>query len=85
MGSPEGHTVPAAGLDHVQGNAASSSIPLQKRYDPHSKVIEILASCNGPRQHDQLARLATSVNGLVDDEVRRVACMFAANLFDKPF
>lgn len=85
MGSPEGRTVPVFELNHVQGNADFSDITSERSHEQRSKVLEIVACCQGPRQHDQLARLATSANGLVDDEVRRLACMFGANLFDKPF
>ena len=39
-----------------------------------SKVIQILAACEDPRDHGSLITLATSTHGLVDDELRREAC-----------
>ena len=84
MGSLDGHTIHAAELDHAQGNADSSGHSLERLHGQRAKVVEILACCQGQRKHDQLARLATSTGGLVDDEVRRLACMFGINLFDKP-
>lgn len=76
--------VQAAELDHAQGNETSSGPSLETQHEQRTKVIEILACCQGPRKHDQLAQLATSTNGLVDDEVRRRACMFGTNRFDRP-
>ena len=39
-----------------------------------TKVNRILAVCNGKQDLGSLVALATSAGGLVDDEVRRVAC-----------
>lgn len=39
-----------------------------------AKVADILAACNFSKKTNLLTTLATSEAGLVDDEVRRVAC-----------
>lgn len=72
------------GFNHVQGNASSPGTLLETSHEQRIKVIELLACCRDPRKQDQLARLATSAHGLIDDEVRRLACMLGVNLFDKP-
>ena len=41
-----------------------------------AKVIDILAACKLAEKTHLLTTLATSEAGLVDDEVRRVACGF---------
>ena len=84
MGSQKGSTVPVIEFNHVQDNAASSGISPERSHEQRTKVIEILACCQDPRKQNQLARLATSAHGLINDEVRRLACMFGAHLFDKP-
>lgn len=50
----------------------SRELPLAER----SKVKQILAACKEPCDVDLLVSLASTTGGLVDDEVRRVACMF---------
>lgn len=39
-----------------------------------TKVDQILAACKAKPDWNSLVALATSTNGLVNDEVRRVAC-----------
>ena len=46
-----------------------------------TKVSHILAACKQGCVDDHLGILATSADGLVDDEVRRVACTFKVNLW----
>lgn len=56
-------------MDRVSGEKDEEP-PTQ---EAHTKVKLILAACeNG--QADSLVALASSAGGLVDDEVRRVAC-----------
>lgn len=76
MGSLKGRTVQVAELDHAEGDAGAPGRSFERWHGQHTKVMEILACCQGQGKHDQLARLATSTSGLVDDEVRRLACMF---------
>lgn len=40
----------------------------------YAKGIDIIQACQSIQATDQLATLATSPAGLVDDEVRRIAC-----------
>ncbi len=47
-----------------------------------TKVSYILAACKEGSVDDHLGTLATSADGLVDDEVRRVACTSMVNLWD---
>ena len=47
-----------------------------------AKVSNILVTCKEGGEPDALGALATSVGGLVDDEVRRAACMSMASLED---
>lgn len=60
--------------------AFTSDLPYEgwrgKRLSPAgcTKVSRILAACKEARDGDHLGTLATSKDGLVDDEVRRVAC-----------
>lgn len=71
-------------------NEAASSSDLSydgwrgKRLSPAActKVSHILVACNEACEGDPLGTLATSKDGLVDDEVRRVACTSTANLED---
>lgn len=44
------------------------------------KVDRILAACEDPHDLDHLIRLATSTDGLINDEVRKVACKSLAHL-----
>ena len=44
------------------------------------EVDSILAACEDPHDLDLLIRLATSTGGLINDEVRRVACKFLPEL-----
>lgn len=39
------------------------------------KLHLIIDACEGPGDHETLIALATSRNGLIDDEVRQIACM----------
>lgn len=84
MGPFEGVTAQAGEIDHAEPNAGFLSRSF-KNYSPtrSDKVTQILACCQGRGKRDQLARLATATSGLVDDEVRRLACMFGTNLPDK--
>lgn len=84
MGSLEGPTAQADESNCALGNTGSAGPSSERCREQRTKVIEILACCQGPLDHDQLARLATSTNGLVNDEVRRLACMSGPSLFDKP-
>ena len=43
---------------------------------PLDKVLKILDVCDGGHGLDELIALSTSMDGLVDDEVRRRACTF---------
>ena len=53
---------------------------VEKPYSEASgKVNRILAACNESKDLETLASLATSTGGLVDDEVRRKACMLELN------
>lgn len=44
------------------------------------KVDRILAACEDPHDLDHLIRLATSTDGLINDEVRKVACKSLAEM-----
>ena len=44
------------------------------------EVDRVLAACKEPHDPDLLIALATSVGGLINDEVRKVACRFFAKL-----
>lgn len=44
------------------------------------EVNSILAACEEPQDLDLLIRLATSTGGLINDEVRKVACKSLAEL-----
>lgn len=91
MRSVKGAVVHGAELDHhEQGNASFSGRELEGWHLPsltpaqRTKVMKILACCHGREKKDQLALLATSTGGLIDDEVRRLACMCVICRFDKP-
>lgn len=60
----------------VLGDIASVSRWKGKTLSPVelAKVADILAACNFSEKTHLLTTLATSEAGLVDDEVRRVAC-----------
>ena len=45
-------------------------------HDPNTKVNRIQAACEGAHDFSLLVDLATSVDGLCDDESRRLACMY---------
>ena len=45
----------------------------------------ILAACEDPHDLDLLIRLATSTGGLINDEVRKVACKSFARVEPSPF
>lgn len=47
--------------------------------DPGQKVDRILATCEKPRDLDLLIRQATSTGGLINDEVREIACKSLAH------
>lgn len=83
MGSHKGSTVPVVESNHVQDNAGSPGTSPERSYKQRIKVTEILDCCQDPWRQNQLARLATSAQGLIDDEVRRLACMFEAHLSDQ--
>ena len=66
---------------HAQDEASSAprqpfngmpSNPLHLAASP--KALQILQACTGSADSDRLATLAASKSGLVDDEVRRLAC-----------
>lgn len=44
------------------------------------KVDRILAACEDPHDLDHLIRLATSTDGLINDDVRKVACKSLAKM-----
>ena len=44
------------------------------------KVNDILAACNGPVESNALTKLATSIGGFLDDEVRQVACRLTSHV-----
>ena len=46
------------------------------------KVLGILAACKESCNGDHLRKLATATDGLINDEVRRVACTSTAALWD---
>jgi hypothetical protein len=91
MGSSEGISAQNDELDHyaqdgagspgrlLEGRSGRSLDPLQR-----AKVIEILSCCHDRGKNVELALLATSTSGLVDDEVRRLACMFATSHLKTP-
>lgn len=66
----------------------STGRPLERRHEGSEtpaqgdKIEKILACCHGTGKNDQLALLATSTSGLLDDEVRRLACMSEISLLD---
>jgi len=66
--------------------APSSDLPYDgwrgKRLSPAgcTKVSRILVACKEACEGDHLGTLATLNDGLVDDEVRRVACTSMGNL-----
>ena len=68
--------LPAAGrakpFDHWQGRLLTP--------EECGKVVEIAASCEDARDVRLLVTYATSPHGLVDDQVRRIACMSPHNL-----
>lgn len=41
-----------------------------------NKITRILAACKEPCEFELLVSLASTSGGLVDDEVRKIACMF---------
>jgi hypothetical protein len=71
-------------IDHAESTARFSSQPCENDSPTRrAKVTQILACCQGWGKRDQLASLATATSGLVNDEVRRLACMFGTNRPDK--
>ncbi len=44
------------------------------------KVKQILAACNESGDLEPLIALASTTNGLIDDEVRKKACMLSGRL-----
>ena len=52
---------------------ANEHTPVPTKEDP-KKINAIYQACKDPGKTDQVIALATSANGLVDDEVRRQAC-----------
>ena len=56
---------------------------MQRDNSGDEKVTRILNACRAPPDTKLLATLATSPAGLVDDEVRRLACMYAAGYWRK--
>ena len=91
MGSLEGLSMQAAALDHhTENHAGSAGCALdgwQRRSwtsAQRTKVKEILACCHDREKNNHLTQLATSARGLVDDEVRRLACMFGPSLLGNP-
>ncbi len=74
--------------DLRNGDASPSNLPYDgwrgKRLSPAActKISHVLAACREGCEGDPLSTLATSNDGLVDDEVRRLACMSMASLVD---
>ncbi|KAK5187961.1 GTPase-activating protein gyp8, partial [Cryomyces antarcticus] len=79
--SPIAEKVPAASPRAAVDRELSSGKPLSASWRPEplseaegSKVVQILEACRN-RDVEALAALATSRHGLVEDEIRRAACV----------
>ena len=63
-------------------DSSTSPLDISKKYQDRDRgdtelsheVDSILAACEDPHDLDLLIRLATSTGGLINDEVRKVAC-----------
>ena len=66
--------------EHFDSSTSSLGIPKEFQDRDHEKtklshgVDRILAACEDPPNLDLLIGLATSTGGLINDEVRKVAC-----------
>ena len=82
--SEEDVVVDSSKLDLRNKHTSSTDRPYDgwrgKRLSPAAcnKVSHIVDACREGCKGDHLGTLATSTDGLVDDEVRRIACMSMA-------
>jgi hypothetical protein len=76
---PEG-AIARARLAGQNGNASTAGLhAIDGSADPAAKITEIEAACSEGNL-DRIRELAISQAGLISDQVRCTACMFAATL-----